>query len=393
MPVAKKLMVRRAGTSAHRCGSTASTETSSGMRTMRGLDPDRIARPSTWVGTARRVRIAAVRSLLSSAAVSIAYASSRGREVARGKRGSNTAASIAMIAITQTVSISVKPSCVSCGLFIRRGRYVGRGPASTFDAVGAVGGDLVGAVLAGRTVDVGLAPRIVRQLAALEIRAVPCGEPAGRLDECGQAFRRRRITTGVEIEQLERAGEALDLDLRRLHLGVAQIVEHPRADQRHDEADDRDHDEDFDEGEAALQSLARTPACGLTRIPTDAFHGVPSLFFSSDDLIDGKKRGHDRDDQAADHDADGDDRHRADDGDDTVEAALQLGLVEIGDAAGEYRELPGLLADAQHTNRHRRQDRRRYERIGKLAAVADPIGGRDPRLAAAGHRHDVDEDT
>src|ERR1700759_1663832 len=101
-----------------------------------------------------------------------------------------------MIAITQTVSSSVKPSRVSRGLFIRRGRYVGRGPGAALDAVGAERGDLDWAPPARRTIAVGLAPRVVRPRPALEIGAVPRREPASRLDQCGGTFGARRVATG-----------------------------------------------------------------------------------------------------------------------------------------------------------------------------------------------------
>src|SRR5271170_357560 len=170
------------------------------------------------------------------------------------------AASIAMIATTHTVSSSVNPSCAPTGLVIGRGRNIGRHPGSTFDAVGTVRNDFIRTVLSGRAVQISLAPRIVRHAAALEVRSVPGGESAGRLDERGKPLRARRISPGIEIEQLERAREALDLDLRGLDLRLAQVIEHARADERHDEADDRDHDQYFDEREAALVTFPRVPA-------------------------------------------------------------------------------------------------------------------------------------
>src|SRR5438105_9200780 len=62
--------------------------------------------------------------------------------------------------------------------------------------------------------------------------------------------------------------------------------------------------------------------------------------FSSDDLSHRQERGHDRDDQAAHHNADRDDGHGTRDPDHPIEAALQLGLVEFRDPPGEHRELP-----------------------------------------------------
>src|SRR5712691_10976514 len=58
----------------------------------------------------------------------------------------------------------------------------------------------------------------------------------------------------------------------------------------------------------------------------------PSPHISSDDLGHRQQRGHDRYDDAADHDADGDDRERTNDADHPVEAALQLGFVKLGHA-------------------------------------------------------------
>src|SRR5262249_55641029 len=64
---------------------------------------------------------------------------------------------------------------------------------------------------------------------------------------------------------------------------------------------------------------------------------------SFDDLADRQQRGHDRDDEAADDDADGYDRQRSGNADHTVETALQLGLEELGRPAGQHRQLSRLL--------------------------------------------------
>ena len=48
---------------------------------------------------------------------------------------------------------------------------------------------------------------------------------------------------------------------------------------------------------------------------------------------------------------------RSGDADDAVEAALQLGLVEFGDAAGQHRQLARFFAEPQHAHRHGGQRR------------------------------------
>src|SRR5271165_1876537 len=71
---------------------------------------------------------------------------------------------------------------------------------------------------------------------------------------------------------------------------------------------------------------------------------MPSISSSpmdlSDDLIDRQQGCHHRDDKTPDYHAYDDDRDRADDPDQPVEAPLQLGVVEVGDAAGQHRQLP-----------------------------------------------------
>src|SRR5262249_57782707 len=56
----------------------------------------------------------------------------------------------------------------------------------------------------------------------------------------------------------------------------------------------------------------------------------PRVDLSFDDLADRQQRGHDRDDEAADDDADGYDRQRSGNADHPIETAFQLGPDEFG---------------------------------------------------------------
>src|SRR6476659_6565430 len=150
------------------------------------------------------------------------------------------AATSAMMASAHTTSMSVKPP----SLALRSARPagdVGGCAGAAFIAVRAIGHDVISAVLSGRTIDVRLSPRVIRHAAALEIGAVPGRNVAGRADQRHQAFRGGRIAAGVEVEQVERAREALDLDLGGLDLRFAEIIEHARADQADDKRDDGEH--------------------------------------------------------------------------------------------------------------------------------------------------------
>ena len=92
--------------------------------------------------------------------------------------GSNTAASIAMIASTHTISSKVKPRSRGVTHFSHGHvfeRNVGGDPAAAFLTVGSVGHDVIRPVLARRAIDVGVVPGIVGNVAALQIGSVPGG--------------------------------------------------------------------------------------------------------------------------------------------------------------------------------------------------------------------------
>src|ERR1700730_4630066 len=116
--------------------------------------------------------------------------------------GSRMAASIAMTAMTPTISRSVNPARPLTPSLVACGRNIGGGAGSALLSVGAVGEDLIGAAFSRRSIEVGLAPGIARHAAAFEIGTVPCRQPAGGLYQRGQSFRGGRVASGVEVEQV-----------------------------------------------------------------------------------------------------------------------------------------------------------------------------------------------
>src|ERR1051326_1540566 len=156
---------------------------------------------------------------------------------------------------------------------VRPADDVGGVPGSTFLPVGSITDNVVSTVLTRGAILIRTSPGIVGNDAAFEIRSVPGRGSAPPLCQRRETFRTRRIAPSVEIIEVERAAEALDLNLRRLHLGFAEVVDHARADQRHDQPDDRDDDQDFDQGEAALIA-ARAPTHPAGRYP-QASHTRP----------------------------------------------------------------------------------------------------------------------
>src|SRR5258708_4917303 len=126
--------------------------------------------------------------------------------------GKMIAARPATIARTHTISRRVNPSspepssaCPADNICRRTG--------SPFYPVRAVGYDVERPVLARRTVDIGMAPRIVGNGAGSQIRAIPRLDTARLVRQRGEALGRRWISSDVEIVEDERAGKALDLSL------------------------------------------------------------------------------------------------------------------------------------------------------------------------------------
>src|SRR5262249_50539080 len=195
--------------------------------------------------------------------------------------GKRIAASSAIIATTHTISRSVNPSSPAVRSLLPA-RDVGSRPAAAFLAVRPQRKNVIGAVLARRSIDIWLSPWIKRDNSALEIRTIPVRIAAGRLHQGRQALGRRWITTGVEAIEIQRAGDALNLNLPGLRLGFRQIVDHARADQGHDQSDDRDYDKHFDQRKTSVGPPARPKALRLAKFPPLA-PCVPPLVNQSTD--------------------------------------------------------------------------------------------------------------
>src|SRR5580704_6735305 len=170
-----------------------------------------------------------------------------------------------MIARTQTISSRTTPRSPA-NPSVLPALNVGRRAGAAFLSVRAKGNNVISSVLARRAIDVRMPPRIVGNGAAAQVGPVPRVDAARSLGERREALAGARIATVVEIEQIERAREALDLNARGLHLGFGEIVEHARSDQRHDQADDRDYHEYLDEREARL-APPRTAAAPMVKSP------------------------------------------------------------------------------------------------------------------------------
>src|SRR5580704_5087153 len=144
-------------------------------------------------------------------------------------------------------------------------RNIGSGSSAALLTIRTERDDLVGRSLDRGPIHVSVSPWIVRNDAAFQVRAVPLLRVTWPLHQRDQAVAGARITAHIEVIEVERAGEALDLDFCRLDLGLAEIIEHARADDRHDQADDGDDHEYFHEREAGVAPTERRR--GFTLLP------------------------------------------------------------------------------------------------------------------------------
>ena len=99
-----------------------------------------------------------------------------------------------------------------------RGAGASEFPAAAFLAGRPERADIVRPVLSRRAVGIVVAPGIVRRRGGLEIGSVPARKARGLPNQRRQTLFGGRVAAGVEIEQVERAGDVLHLDLRGLTL-------------------------------------------------------------------------------------------------------------------------------------------------------------------------------
>src|SRR5262245_10421061 len=133
---------------------------------------------------------------------------------------------------------------------------VGVFPVPALDPVGAVGEQVVVAVLPGGAVDIGLAPGVLRDLRLVQVGALPGLEVARVAYQGFEPLARAREAPDVEREELQRALELLDLDLGDLVLSLRQLVVDLRSDDPGQKAEDHQNHDELDEREAPL---ARPP--------------------------------------------------------------------------------------------------------------------------------------
>src|ERR1700755_1416735 len=119
------------------------------------------------------------------------------------------AASRPMMASTHRISISAKPR--SPLRSARAAGNIGCRSTAAFLSVGPERDDFVRRALARRSIDIAMAPRIVGNHAAPQVGSVPARRVIGARQR-GETLAGVRVSSEVEIIQIERAGKTFDLD-------------------------------------------------------------------------------------------------------------------------------------------------------------------------------------
>src|SRR5215469_8450177 len=174
------------------------------------------------------------------AAISLAAARSAARSVAPGSIGRAAASTSARMPRTTNSSMSVNPAVSGAGSPIGDILIF---PGAAGSIVGAQGVEVVFAVLARYPVDIGVAPRIDRNLLLLQIGSAPTRHAARRLDKGLQAFLLGRIVAHIEPVEIERPGDILDLDTRGIGACAAQVFHDLWCDEADQQAKNGEHDE------------------------------------------------------------------------------------------------------------------------------------------------------
>ena len=133
-----------------------------------------------------------------------------------------------------------RESSVAAGLALGMPLLFGCIAAAAGLTILAQGHEIEVAVLAGKSIDIGVAPGIGRHTLG-QIGAVPFGFIGRSRDEGGESLLGHRIVAGIEPVLVERFFQCVNLGARRLDLGLANLSEVLRPHIARQQSDD-DHD-------------------------------------------------------------------------------------------------------------------------------------------------------
>src|SRR3954451_22240307 len=160
--------------------------------------------------------------------------------------GAMIAATIATMAMTTSASSSVKPACGLPASDILRLAGAAR------LLVGTEREDIDFAVRSGDAVEIRITPRIDQRAVLLQVWPVPAIGGLRRSDERLQALLRRWIPADIQTIEFKRGDDVLNLNFRRLGTRGAEILDHLRRDDRGEQAENCQHDEQFEKREAGF---------------------------------------------------------------------------------------------------------------------------------------------
>src|SRR5262245_15215606 len=109
----------------------------------------------------------------------------------------------------------------------------------------------------GNAVAIRPTPWIDQSLCALEVGPSPVRQICRRLHQGGKPDLLGRVAAILQIEQLQRCRDVLDLNLSGLCTGLSEIAENLRCRHGHEQDEDAQHHKELEQGEPGLGRIAR----------------------------------------------------------------------------------------------------------------------------------------
>src|SRR5262249_35635804 len=118
------------------------------------------------------------------------------------------------------------------------------------------------AVPTGDAIAIRVPPWIDQSLLAFEVGSIPVRESGRRLYQGRKPDLLGRITAVLQIEQLKRRRNVLELDLSGLRARLPEVAENLRRRQGHDHDEDAQHHEQLEQSETGICRIRRCGARG-----------------------------------------------------------------------------------------------------------------------------------
>ena len=206
-------------------------------------------------------------------------------------------------------------------------------------------------MLTRESVMVVVSPGILRNRAFLQIGTIPARVcPWRGLHQRYEPFLNGWVTSHLEPVQVERRPQVLDLQVRGLGFGGAEVFHHLRSDQSRQQSEYHQHHQQFYQGKAL-----GLVAC--LHLPHSAH--VHSIYDNVDwlqrQVVNAQNRNQDRHDDPPNNNPEPDNQHWLQQGQHTLHRGSHLTIINIGQALQHRIQTASLLSHPDKVNGERRE--------------------------------------